>query len=59
MTDKPTSILDPRFKYTSAAKTNLKRRFAQIRRELKEQAEAAALAEQATRKRRTSERNAV
>ena len=33
---KPKSILDPDFKYIPAAKTDLKKTFARIRRELKE-----------------------
>lgn len=34
------SILDPRFRYTSAANTDLRRTFARIRRELAKAAEA-------------------
>lgn len=40
-TDRPTSILDQRFKYTSACATDLAKKFKQIRREQKAQREAA------------------
>jgi hypothetical protein len=35
MKDKPISILDPEFKYTSAAKTDITKTFAKARKELK------------------------
>lgn len=35
----PISILDPRFKYTSSAKTDLKKTFRRLEREAKERAE--------------------
>ena len=37
--DKPTSILDRRFKYTDSSSTDLAKRFKAIRRELKQKAE--------------------
>lgn len=45
------SILDPTFKYTKAVETDLKKTFARVRREQREQAEAEvqAKAEQATK----------
>lgn len=44
-TDRPTSILDQRFKYTPASATDLAKKFKQIRREQKAQQEAAQEAE--------------
>lgn len=35
----PKSILDPSYRYTNAANTNLEKTFARIRREMKEQKE--------------------
>ena len=37
--DKPISILDQRFKYTSAAGTDLAKKFRAVKRQLKQQAE--------------------
>ena len=40
-TDRPTSILDQRFKYTPASATDLSKKFKEIRRRLKAEQEAA------------------
>ena len=48
-TDRPTSILDQRFKYTPASATDLAKKFKQIRREQKAQQEAAKEAESKVR----------
>lgn len=44
-TDRPLSILDQRFKYTSASATDLAKKFREIRRRLKAEQESAKEAE--------------
>ncbi len=44
-TDRPTSILDQRFKYTSASATDLAKKFREIRRRQKAEQESAKTAD--------------